>query len=299
MEKSYTYYMLGMNIISEIELPGIVSTSLDYDLKIIISKFNMDTEKGKDYKTFYTMNENEFLCDIRNVAKYKISGGSLIEIDPYDQADMELIIVYLLGTCMGVLLVQKEMIALHGSAIVINRQAIIITGQCGAGKTTLSTALRLKGYNILSDDISPVMLLDSGQVMSAPAFPRQRVCHDTAVKLGIDTNFLQRACSEDLKYNIDISAEFLEHPVELFGIIQVIPGDVEDVALTELTGFEKINLIKSNIYCKEFYYRMDFKPSYFKKIINLARKIHAFRLVRPIGEFTVEKQINLLVNVIE
>jgi hypothetical protein len=217
-------------------LPGLESTSENYDVKIILNKLDIDTNNGQEYKTFYALNEIEFVCDIRHVAKFKITGGCLIQIDPYEQADMELVTVYLLGTCMGVLLVQKEIVALHGSTIVINNQAVIITGRCGAGKSTLSTALRLKGYAILSDDISPVITLENGTIMSAPAFPRQRICHDTAVKLGIDTGNLEKACSEDLKYNIDISDKFLTHPVELFGIIQVIPGDVEEAVLTELTS---------------------------------------------------------------
>ena len=295
-EKNYKYYMLGMNILSQIELPGAVSTTENYDVKIIINKFDIDTNNVEEYKTYYAMNEIDFVCDIRQVAKFKITDGNLIQIDPYEQVDMELVTVYLLGTCMGVLLVQREMVALHGSAIVINKRAVIITGQCGAGKSTLSTALRLKGHKILSDDISPVLMLESGEIMSAPAFPRQRICQDTAVNLGIDTNNLEKACSEDLKYNIDISNQFLNYPVELFGIIQVIPGDAEEVVLTELTSFEKIELIRSNIYCKEFYSKVDFQPSYFKKIINLTKKIHTYQLMRPKGKFTVERQIELIID---
>lgn len=294
--KNYKYYMMGMNILSEIKLPGIVSVSENHDVKFIIKKIDIDTNNVKEYKTYYTLNDFEFVCDIRHVAKFKITGGSLIQIDPYEQVDMELVTLYLLGTCMGVLLVQKEMIALHGSTIVINKQAVIITGRCGAGKSTLSTALRLKGHKILADDISPIIMLDNGKIMSAPAFPRQRICHDTAVKLGIDTEKLEKACTDDLKYNIDISAEFLNSPIELFGIIQVMPGDMEDAVLTELTAYEKINLIKSNIFCKEFYSQADFKPSYFKKIIELAKNIHTYRLMRPEGKFTVERQIELVID---
>lgn len=295
-EKKYKYYIMGMNILSDIKLPGLVNTSDNYDVKIVISKFNININNEREYKTFYAINETDFICDIRHVAKFKISGGSLIQIDPYEQADMELVTVYLLGTCMGVLLIQKEIVALHGSTIVIDKQAIIITGRCGAGKSTLSTALRMKGHNILSDDISPVLELENGKIMSAPAFPRQRICHDTALKLGIDTKNLEKACSEDLKYNIDISDEFLNHPVELFGVFQVIPGDVEDVMLTELTGLEKFELIKSNIFCKEFYSQIDFQPLYFKKIINLSQKIHTYQLKRPDREFTVERQIKLIID---
>lgn len=294
--KSYSYYMMGMNIFSEIELPGIVRHAEHFDVNIILNKVDMGSHVIQEEKNYYFMKENEFVCDINNTAKFKITGGNLIQIELYEQADMELVTVYLLGTCMGVLLLQKGMVAMHGSTIVIDQQAIIITGQCGAGKSTLSTALRLRGYPLLSDDISPIMIPDCGTIMSAPAFPKQRICHDTAVMLGIDTKHLDKACSEDFKYSLDIREMFLDHPVELFGIIQVQPGDVEEASLTELTRFEKVELIKSNIFCKEFYSRADFRPSYFKKILDLANNIHTYRLIRPEGKFTVDRQIDLILN---
>ncbi|BCN29030.1 phosphoenolpyruvate carboxykinase (ATP) [Anaeromicropila herbilytica] len=296
--KSYSYHMLGLNILSEIELMCAVGTLEEYDVRIIYDTVDIECNQYQQYSNYFAINDNEFVCDIRDVAKYKITGGNLIQIDLYDKADMELVKVYLLGTCMGVLLLQKGMIAIHGSTIVVNNQAIIITGQCGAGKSTLSTALRLKGYPILSDDISPLTMVESGKVMSVPAFPNQRICHDTAIKLGIDTSKLERACSEDFKYNLDISKEFMNHPVELFGIIQIVPEIMEDVVLTELTKYEKVELIKSNIYCNEFYSRMNYRPSYFKSIIDLANNIHTYRLLRPEGEFTVERQMELIIDVI-
>jgi hypothetical protein len=293
--KSYKYYMMGLNILSEIELPGLISTSDTFDVKIILNKFNVIEKDSQENRNYFILKNLDFVCNFINVAKFKITGGNLIQVDLCEQADMELANVYLLGICMGVLLIQKEMVAMHGSSIVIDNQAVIITGRCGAGKSALSAALRLKGYKILSDDISPVMALDSGEIMSAPAFPRQRICHDTAVKLGIDINKLEKACTKDMKYNVDISVEFLKHPIELFGIIQVMPGDVEDVVLTKLNSLEKLELIKSNIFCKELFSQIDFPPSFFKKVINLAKKVHTYQLKRPEGRFTTERQIEVIV----
>ena len=296
--KNDMYYIMGMKILSEIVLPGVSIDTDCYDVKIVYCKFDIVTENVLEFRNYYYLNQTDFVCDIKKVAKFRVTGGCLIQIDLYEQADLELVAVYLLGTCMGALLMQRGMVTLHGSTIVMNGQSVIITGRCGAGKSTLSTALRLRGNSILSDDISPVIIHDN-EVMSVPAYPKQRICEDTAIMMGIDTGILVRACSEDFKYNVDVSKEFVKHPVKLFGIIEIVPEEVEDVTLTELKSSEKLELIRSNIYCKEFYTQVDFQPSYFKKLLEIAGSIHTYRLIRPKGHFTVDRQIEIIMDEIK
>ena len=66
--------------------------------------------------------------------------------------------LYILGTCMGALLLQRKILPLHGSAIAINGKAYAIVGDSGAGKSTLASAFLNKGYQLLSDDVIPVSL---------------------------------------------------------------------------------------------------------------------------------------------
>ena len=43
------------------------------------------------------------------------------------------------------------MVAIHGGVIEIDNKAVIFTGDRGAGKSTLTTALREKGYKFICD----------------------------------------------------------------------------------------------------------------------------------------------------
>ena len=74
------------------------------------------------------------------------------------EADEDKIRLYILGTCMGALLMQRKILPLHGSAIAIDGKAYAFVGDSGAGKSTLASAFLSKGYKLLSDDVIAVSL---------------------------------------------------------------------------------------------------------------------------------------------
>ena len=72
--------------------------------------------------------------------------GNKIIVSPLDEIDEDVIRLYILGTCMGAILMQRKILPLHGSAIAINGKAYAIVGDSGAGKSTLASAFLKKGY---------------------------------------------------------------------------------------------------------------------------------------------------------
>lgn len=111
----------------------------------IPDKFKMIREKGQT--GYFTYDEVWFY--IKDVASYYISDGNTVIIEPYDNSDKEMINIFFMCSCLGFIMLQRNKVAIHGSAVVINDKAVILTGGRGAGKSTLSTALRLKGYKLI------------------------------------------------------------------------------------------------------------------------------------------------------
>lgn len=61
---------------------------------------------------------------------------------------------YLLGPVMGYVLRRRGITALHASALCLDRNAILFTGEAGAGKSTTVAALALRGHSVLCEDIA-------------------------------------------------------------------------------------------------------------------------------------------------
>ena len=61
---------------------------------------------------------------------------------------------YLLGPILGFVLRLRGVITVHASAVDIDGRAIALAGHSGCGKSTTAAAFALRGYPVLSDDVT-------------------------------------------------------------------------------------------------------------------------------------------------
>jgi hypothetical protein len=161
MEKKFVYKAFGLLISSDIffsELLGMNQQVGMIDVEII--KNDMAKYKGEleGIPNKYVVLDNDVMFYIPNNAYYSIQEGKTIMVSPEPDADEDLIRLYILGTCLGALLMQRGIYPLHGSALAIHGKAYAIIGESGAGKSTLASALISQGYPILSDDVIAISL---------------------------------------------------------------------------------------------------------------------------------------------
>ncbi|THF73670.1 HPr kinase/phosphorylase [Cohnella fermenti] len=126
-----------------------------------------------------------FLFLIPDTAAYAIEDGRRILVAPLPGADPEKMRVYLLGTCMGALLLLRGTLPLHGSAVVVKGKAYAFVGDSGAGKSTLAAALAAMGHRLVSDDVVAVSLDEAGRPFVQPAYPQQKLWRESLVGLGL------------------------------------------------------------------------------------------------------------------
>ena len=111
------------------------------------------------HKKELVVKENLVMFQIPDIATFLIQDGKTISFLPLKGYDEDIIRIYLLGTCMGSLLMQRKVYPLHGSAVVIDGKAYAFVGESGAGKSTLALTFLNHGYQLLSDDVIAVSSL--------------------------------------------------------------------------------------------------------------------------------------------
>lgn len=287
-----------MNIISELKISELMVGEGEPDVKIRLGPVSMIVDQAILEYPKYHLSKSKFKFDLKNVAKYCVNNGNCITVEPYKNADMGTIKAYLMGTGMGVLLIQREMTAIHGSSIDMDGYTVIFTGECGAGKSTLSSALRKKGYGILADDLSVVTFSDEHIPVVQPAFPQQRLCRDTAERLGYDLSTLSLACIGEDKLVVNTGESFRTNALPLKAIIEIRAEKTESVKLIKITGIDRIRYIKRNIYCILLYEKIGLSLGYIQQYINLAKNVKVYSLIRPAGQFTIDEQIHLVVEAV-
>jgi hypothetical protein len=118
---------------------------------------------------------DELRLRISDVGHFRILGGHQIGWCPAHQGVSPAALrVYLLGSAIGALLIQRGLLVLHGNALERDGRAIVCLGASGAGKSTLACALMQQGWRLLADDL--VAITPEGMVL--PGIPRIKLWED-------------------------------------------------------------------------------------------------------------------------
>ena len=115
------------------------------------------------------------LLDIPEVARYLVSDGQLIEVEPVPGADAAEVRRFLRMTPAAALYLQRGIPVLHASvALTPGGCAVVLAGDSGAGKSVLLSALLHRGWRLLADDLAPVTLDEDRVPVALPTWPRIR-----------------------------------------------------------------------------------------------------------------------------
>lgn len=291
----YNYIVYGLKIKSDIEIKEFMkSEDENNDLDIILGQVpqNIKDMMVEGRQSYYSKTKVWFHID--NIATYYITNGKTILVEPCEDPDETLLRVYLMCSCLGFIMLQREQVAIHGGVINIGGNAVIFTGDRGAGKSTLTTALRNKGYQFISDDVAATYFDKVPYVY--PGFPYQKLCDDAMETMGFEKDGLSIIVGEGkVKYIVPAFDSFYDKSTPLTSIVKLTVGDVDKVTIEEVKGHEKLMLIMKNVYRQEFLGFMGGMSTVFiKKCIDIAKNIRCYKLIRPKEGFTVNEQINLI-----
>jgi hypothetical protein len=296
----YTYMLYGLKVKSEINMPELIKLDSknisDWDVSVFYGNMPKQIDGYIIKNKYFELSKREFYLNIKGIASYYVADGSTIIVKSELGSSLEDIKIFLIGTCFGMLLKQRNTIAIHGGTVVVDGKGIIVTGHTGAGKSTLVSAFRNEGHAFLADDVSALGIDIDKNIIIHPTYPQQKLCKDAMDKMGYDTdNFLQIDSYRD-KYAIPLETNFADFPVLLKAIYEVNIGQGDKVEFEEILGFEKMRLILRNIYRIEVFNDIGLEVEYFKQCIEIAKTVPVYRIKRPKGRFTVKEQTILIKN---
>lgn len=294
----FIYTVYGLIIKSDIFIKELIQTNkfenVDVTIEYAVAPKDMK-DKVCDAKNV-KFSRSEFCLYVENVAHYYVAYGNKIVVELEKNCEEVVANVFLLGTCFGMLLSQRKTVAIHGGTVVIKDSGVIITGDTGAGKSTLTAAFRKEGYTFLADDVSAIGEDSKENAIIYSAFPQQKLCKDALEKLGHDLSNYVLIDEERKKYSIPTHNSFLRGNAKLKSIYEINVVENDEVSIIQLFGKDKLKTILKNIYRIETINYNGLDPVYFKKCIVLSTKINVFQINRPKNKFSVNDQMKLIIN---
>lgn len=297
-EKKYFYKAFGLKILSEIYLPELIEDSdegreeIEIKMGDLSSKWN-DLNKGQRK---IIVSGNIVMFQIPYLATFCIEEGKSIIVSPIIEFDIDKIRLYLLGTCMGALLIQRKKLPLHGSSVAIDGKAYAFVGQSGVGKSTLASAFISKGYQLLSDDVIAISLSEGNIPMVEPSYPQQKLWEDSLNNFGMETAHYRPLFERETKYSVPLHSQYYNEPLPLAGVFELSKEDCKTIELKPITGLGQFRTLLNQTFRSSLIERMGLMEWHFYYSSHIIKHINMFQLRRPITKFTANNMVSAIID---
>jgi hypothetical protein len=297
---SHLFRAYGLLFASSIPVPEMTPVDDDGvgdrrpDVTISLGPTPRHLDQALTYPSGHEANAEQFLLRVADVGQYLVSGGVDIVIDPAPGVTSHELRVFMLGTCLGVLLHQRGFLVLHASGIGTERGAVLFAGNSGAGKSTLLAELLGRGEKMLVDDVCAIHVGAETLPIVVPSYPRTRVWGETAARLSIDTTGLPRTRPQMDKYERQVPEQFWDREAPLLRLYHLAGSNGSELSLTRLGPLEAFHTVLHNTYRKVLLEGLVRQREHFEMVSRAARASTVIRVIRPAETFQLRELADLI-----
>jgi hypothetical protein len=259
---------------------------MNINFPVILNEFSLSTvDLEKIYNPLFAcsimqIKENDFYFNVAGVASYRAKNGNEVQIYPHKKADLASIKLFLNGSVLGAILHQRATLPFHGSCFELDRKGILLCGDSGAGKSSVTAAFCQDGAIFINDDITPVEITESATTI-IPIKTRIKLWDDSIKKLEIENTEFEKIRPSLDKFYLPVKKNYQKqqrlHQIFILGI-----HDNDNFDAIELKGMEKFNVLREQIYRQVYLKGMPAtEKTYFKQLFLLAKTVKVTRILRP------------------
>lgn len=296
MNNKFYYRAFGLVIESVFSIPQLqTANAAEADVRIV---------RGEGLSSHTELLRSDVVTDehvmfrVEDLAVFRISSGKLIEVELLKEQPDRDIGIFLMGSCMGAILVQRGFMLLHGSCVTDGKRSVLITGDSGAGKSTTAAEFLRRGWKLLTDDVTCIFDRD-GVPMVQSSYPSQKLWQDALDHYDkTDDDIHSLYFSEDReKFGVNVSDSFFDGVCPLSMVVRLLPAD-RATCLSPIEGMAKVDQLIRNTYRGYFIIKRD-QPRHFQRCVTLSTKIPMALVIRENGKQCADTIYDLIIKHLE
>ena len=274
-QRGYTAY--GLPILSDFALPELwpqdVGDAAHVRIRAgdVAAELSGCTARGG----LFEVSPSRFLLRLDGIARYLVTGGDQIVVDPAPEADAGSVRLFLLGSVFGALLHQRRLLPLHASAIATPKGVVLFAGLSGAGKSALAAVFYRRGYRVVADEICA---LDGNFVRSTA--PRLLLRPDVVDELGLWADSVRQVRPNLKKYHVPVGGSAPGDSLPVHAIYVLNITNSSEFRISRLRGIEKLQALIQITFRRQFLLEMESGTGYMDRATGAARTIRISRLTR-------------------
>lgn len=293
------YVLCGLRVRSALAMPELFPWNGDdrpADVEVTFGPIQEPTEPPVWTRPFSRLwAGGAYLLDIAKVGRFFTEGGKKIVIEPVAGAQEPELRVFTLGTSFGVLCHQRGLLPLHASAVRLDGKAVVIAGNSGQGKSTLSAALRARGHALVGDDLA---VIDPPSSLILPAYPQHKLSPDVLKTLGFKHEGLQANRQGMTRFCVPASDSFDPSPLSP-SVIYVLEGGLPE----QVGEFKRLNTATAMTRHSQMVYRrgvglqIQTADAVFRTLVGLSKTTLTYSL--RVGKFARLSELDELAERVE
>jgi hypothetical protein len=276
------YSAYGLLIRSEIDLPELVEANEstgEADVAIRRNEIEPVPESVEQHGRLRIQAEpDEYRLSYDSIGSFLVKNGTDISINPVasDIVSKKVFRRIIEKELMALLLHQRGLLVLHGSAVSIDGNAVIFLGQRGAGKSTTAAAFKARGHPVFDDDVVAIRF-DDGKPVVVPGIPQLRLAPDAVDALGIEgTTRPEGDWGPEKRYR---QFRQMPPPSRLSNVYVLQPG--ERVAIKEIPARNRVFVLITSTYTQGMLSDTGLASNHFKQCSTVVKTTAVRRLQRP------------------
>ena len=242
-----------------------------------------------------------FRLDVPQVARYLVSDGRSVDVDPYEGAEVWEVRRFLEATPTAALYLQRGMPVLHAAvATNPNGYAVVLGGESGVGKSVLLASLLQRGWGIMGDDLSPVDIDNAGLAIAEATschvilWPEnlERLAEATSNRSTISVT---NAKPSGLRQAVDCRARFVDDKRPIAAIWWLGVHGSDRIEVQGIGGAARFAALGSMSYNRQVTRALLDPSSYFRVAGRVASSnIPIRRLMRPRSRWTADELADVI-----
>lgn len=278
----YQYRIYGMCLLSDICFPQLQTVSAEEakllpQITVVEAPFPAQLKRD-------TVHYSHIAKDVSYLSNsycyLLIEQGNRISYERKGTVSDLLLGGYLLGWGLSMLCHQQGRLAIHGSCVAGPEGALLICGNSGSGKSTITRELLSRDYAFLADDIS-VLHFHDNTVFSTPAFPYQKLCRDAVERLALPPEELIYIDEKKDKFLVPYKGTFPTAPVPVRGLVFLTVTQADTLTITELSGVDKFRTCMNTLFLKPILGESLYAPENGVMGLSLASQLPVYLVARP------------------
>ncbi len=224
-----------------------------------------------------------FLLVLPKVARYLVENGQQVTIQPYPESNETEIEYFWQGTPLAALLYQRNLLALHASAVSGPKGAVIFTGDSGTGKSALLVELLKRGWKMLSDDLTIIAFDEKGNLLVYPNISKIYLWPDSFEKFEINSPSYQSR-----RIALSMNGHTTSIPCILHSIYNLSISNQNHIEAELLNGVNHFNILPSLLYNNRIANVLMDKSVLFRFTTTISKNMGLNLLKRPMKTWSVK-----------